>query len=73
VPSDYTGEEGSRATRRLLIDTERPTAIIYDNDVMAVAGLAVAQEMGLTVPGDCPSWPGTTLRCAASCTRRSRR
>ena len=52
VPSDYTGEEGSRATRRLLIDTERPTAIIYDNDVMAVAGLAVAQEMGLTVPGD---------------------
>jgi DNA-binding LacI/PurR family transcriptional regulator len=52
VPSDYTGEEGSRATRRLLIGAERPTAIIYDNDVMAVAGLAVAQEMGLSVPGD---------------------
>jgi DNA-binding LacI/PurR family transcriptional regulator len=52
VPSDYTGEEGSRATRRLLIGADRPTAIIYDNDVMAVAGLAVAQEMGLSVPGD---------------------
>jgi DNA-binding LacI/PurR family transcriptional regulator len=52
VPSDYTGEEGSRATRRLLIASDRPTAIIYDNDVMAVAGLAVAQEMGLSVPGD---------------------
>ena len=52
APSDYTGEEGGRATRRLLIGTERPTAIIYDNDVMAVAGLAVAQEMGLNVPGD---------------------
>ncbi len=52
TPSDYTGEEGGRATRRLLINAERPTAIIYDNDVMAVAGLAVAQEMGLTVPGD---------------------
>ena len=52
VPSDYTGEEGGRATRRLLINGERPTAIIYDNDVMAVAGLAVAQEMGLSVPGD---------------------
>jgi DNA-binding LacI/PurR family transcriptional regulator len=53
VPSDYTGEEGGRATRRLLIGgAERPTAIIYDNDVMAVAGLAVAQEMGLSVPGD---------------------
>jgi DNA-binding LacI/PurR family transcriptional regulator len=52
TPSDYTGEEGGRATRRLLSEAERPTAIIYDNDVMAVAGLAVAQEMGLTVPGD---------------------
>jgi DNA-binding LacI/PurR family transcriptional regulator len=52
TPSDYTGEEGGRATRRLLIGTERPTAIIYDNDVMAVAGLAVAQEMGLNVPAD---------------------
>jgi DNA-binding LacI/PurR family transcriptional regulator len=52
MPSDYTGEEGGRATRRLLIGAERPTAIIYDNDVMAVAGLAVAQEMGLSVPGD---------------------
>jgi DNA-binding LacI/PurR family transcriptional regulator len=52
VPSDYTGEEGGRATRRLLIGADRPTAIIFDNDVMAIAGLAVAQEMGLTVPGD---------------------
>ncbi|WP_328461712.1 LacI family transcriptional regulator [Actinoplanes sp. NBC_00393] len=52
LPADYTGEEGSRATRRLLIGGDRPTAIIYDNDVMAVAGLAVAQEMGLAVPGD---------------------
>lgn len=52
MPSDYTGEEGGRATRRLLINAERPTAIIYDNDVMAVAGLSVAQEMGLSVPGD---------------------
>ena len=52
VPSDYTGEEGGRATRRLLIGADRPTAIIYDNDVMAVAGLAVAQEMGLAVPAD---------------------
>jgi DNA-binding LacI/PurR family transcriptional regulator len=52
VSSDYTGEEGARATRRLLSAAQRPTAIIYDNDVMAIAGLAVAQEMGLAVPGD---------------------
>jgi DNA-binding LacI/PurR family transcriptional regulator len=52
VPSDFTGEDGARATRRLLSSGRRPTAAIYDNDVMAIAGLAVAQEMGLAVPGD---------------------
>ncbi len=51
VCTDYSGEEGGRATRRLLSALERPTAIIYDNDVMAIAGLGVAQEMGVTVPG----------------------
>ncbi|WP_428961554.1 LacI family DNA-binding transcriptional regulator [Micromonospora fluostatini] len=52
VWSDYTGEEGARATRRLLSSAGRPTAVIYDNDVMAIAGLSVAQEMGLAVPAD---------------------
>jgi DNA-binding LacI/PurR family transcriptional regulator len=52
VTSDYSGEEGARATRRLLSSTARPTAIVFDNDVMAIAGLGVAQEMGLSVPAD---------------------
>jgi DNA-binding LacI/PurR family transcriptional regulator len=52
VATDYSGEDGARATRRLLSSPTRPTAIIYDNDLMAIAGLAVAQEMGLSVPGD---------------------
>jgi DNA-binding LacI/PurR family transcriptional regulator len=52
VPADYTGEESARITRRLLSAAERPTAIMYDNDVMAVAGLAVAQEMGVAVPSE---------------------
>ncbi|GAA0434884.1 LacI family transcriptional regulator [Acrocarpospora corrugata] len=52
VHTDYTGEEGARATRRLLAAPHRPTAIVYDNDIMAVAGLSVAQEMRLTVPAD---------------------
>jgi DNA-binding LacI/PurR family transcriptional regulator len=53
VPSlhtDYSGEEGARAMRRLLSGTERPTAVVFDNDVMAVAALGVAQEMGIAVP-----------------------
>ncbi len=52
VSTDYTGEDGARATRRLLSSRPRPTAILYDNDVMAIAGLAVAGEMGFSVPTD---------------------
>ncbi|WP_371478818.1 LacI family DNA-binding transcriptional regulator [Kitasatospora sp. NBC_00315] len=52
VHTDYTGDEGARATRRLLIAAERPTAIVYDNDLMAVAGLGAAQELTLSVPQD---------------------
>jgi DNA-binding LacI/PurR family transcriptional regulator len=52
VHTDHTGEEGARATRRLLSLSPRPTALIYDNDIMAVAGLSVAQEMRLDVPGE---------------------
>jgi DNA-binding LacI/PurR family transcriptional regulator len=51
VHTDYSGEGGARATRRLLSAARRPTAILYDNDVMAVAALSVAQEMGVAVPG----------------------
>jgi DNA-binding LacI/PurR family transcriptional regulator len=52
VHTDYSGEDGARATRRLLSGATRPTAIIYDNDVMAVAALSVTQEMGIAVPGE---------------------
>jgi DNA-binding LacI/PurR family transcriptional regulator len=52
VQADYTGATAARITRRLLSSRTPPTAILYDNDVMAVAGLAVAQEMSRSVPGD---------------------
>ncbi|MEV8314629.1 LacI family DNA-binding transcriptional regulator [Streptomyces sp. NPDC059900] len=52
VHTDYSGDEGARATRGLLIAAERPSAIVYDNDIMAVAGLSVAQELNLDVPRD---------------------
>jgi DNA-binding LacI/PurR family transcriptional regulator len=52
VATDYTPESGARATRNLLSEPERPTAIIYDSAVLAVTGLGVAQHMGLAVPDD---------------------
>lgn len=52
VHADYTGDGGARATRRLLAHRDRPTALVYDNDLMAVAGLGVAAEMGISVPDE---------------------
>ncbi|GAA1194631.1 DNA-binding LacI/PurR family transcriptional regulator [Kitasatospora gansuensis] len=52
VETDYTAEEGAQATRALLSRRDRPTAILFDNDVMALAAINVAQEMGIAVPGE---------------------
>ncbi|MEW1913490.1 LacI family DNA-binding transcriptional regulator [Kitasatospora sp. NPDC085895] len=52
LPTDFSDAEGAAATRALLARRQRPTAIIYDSDVMAVAGLRVAAEMGVAVPDD---------------------
>ncbi|MFF3013914.1 LacI family DNA-binding transcriptional regulator [Streptomyces sp. NPDC057939] len=51
VTTDYSDTEGAAATRRLLARPRPPTALVYDNDVMAVAGSAVAAELGIAVPG----------------------
>ena len=60
INTDYTGEQGASATRALLSRRPAPTAIIYDNDVMAVAAVAVARAVrrslvlrGMGAPG---SW-----------------
>ncbi|MGX9348273.1 LacI family DNA-binding transcriptional regulator [Microbacterium sp. KNMS] len=52
VHTDYSPEDGARATRALLTSPHRPTALIFDNDVMAVAGLTVAMELGVRVPDE---------------------
>jgi len=52
VGADFTSLGGEAATRKLLELAEPPTAVVYDNDIMAVAGLGVAQEMGARVPED---------------------
>lgn len=52
VETDFSAAQGATATRRLLERADRPTAIVYSNDPMAIAGLGVAQRAGLDVPGD---------------------
>jgi DNA-binding LacI/PurR family transcriptional regulator len=50
--TDFSPEQGAAATRRLLALPDRPTAIVYANDPMAVAGIAVGHELGLDLPGE---------------------
>jgi len=50
IESDFTAAGGAAATRELLDLADPPTAIVYANDLMAVAGMAVAQERGFAVP-----------------------
>lgn len=51
-PTDATGEEAATATASLLTSSAPPTAIVYDTDLMAVAGLDVARRFGCLVPWD---------------------
>ncbi len=50
VAADYTAEGGARATGSLLRRRVRPTAVIYDNDLMAISGLGAAHRLGVEVP-----------------------
>jgi DNA-binding LacI/PurR family transcriptional regulator len=63
VECDYTGEHGADATRKLLLSARPPTAILYDNDLMALSGLSVAKQMGVDVPSELSvvAWDDSTL------------
>lgn len=63
VHTDFSGEAGAAATRELMANDSRPTAIIYDNDLMAVAGLSVVNGLGLKSPDDVTmvAWDDSTL------------
>lgn len=50
--ADFTAAAGAQATRALLAAEDRPTAIVYANDTMAIAGLTVAHELGFAPPRD---------------------
>ena len=49
---DFTAASGRARTAELLALPERPTAILYSNDTMAIAGLSYARSQGLSIPHD---------------------
>ncbi|HWS35575.1 MAG TPA: LacI family DNA-binding transcriptional regulator [Actinoplanes sp.] len=52
VGTDYSDEQGVSATRRLIEGPERPDAVVFDNEVLAVAGVRSLRGAGLSVPAD---------------------
>ncbi|SNS67153.1 transcriptional regulator, LacI family [Micrococcales bacterium KH10] len=54
IASDFTASGGSAATAQLLDlpKNERPTAIVFANDLMAASGMSYALNRGLRVPED---------------------
>ncbi|MFJ8074303.1 LacI family DNA-binding transcriptional regulator [Streptomyces sp. NPDC096176] len=63
VTTDYSDTEGAAVTRGVLTTGTQPTALVYDNDVMAAAGAAVVTGLGLSVPADVSivSWEDSVL------------
>lgn len=49
---DFTAGSGRDLTAELLAVPDRPTAILYANDTMAIAGYSYARAHGLGVPAD---------------------
>ncbi|MEQ0564087.1 LacI family DNA-binding transcriptional regulator [Amycolatopsis sp. NEAU-NG30] len=76
VHTGRTAEAGPGVTQRVLTGPRPPTALVCDTDVLAVAALAAARELGLAVPGDVSvvSWEDSPLcrlvRPALSAVRR---
>lgn len=72
---DWEVESGRELTRNLLLSSNRPDAIVAQNDTMATGALQAAQEMGLRVPEDVAivgfdntafcSWTSPTLTSVA--------
>lgn len=62
IAGDFDATSAGAATMRLLTAPQPPTAIIYDSDVMALAGMRVIAQLGLTIPGDVSvvSWEDST-------------
>lgn len=52
IEGDFGAASGATAMTRLLARRNRPTAVLFSNDQMAIAGASIAQAMGYSIPGD---------------------
>jgi DNA-binding LacI/PurR family transcriptional regulator len=52
VFTDYSPGEGARAAVELLRSEDPPSYLVFDSDIMALAGVSACHALGLSVPGD---------------------
>jgi DNA-binding LacI/PurR family transcriptional regulator len=52
LEGSYRYEDGAEMTRTVLARKKRPTALVLGNDLMAVAALRVAMDLGTAVPDE---------------------
>ncbi|MFI5690222.1 LacI family DNA-binding transcriptional regulator [Kribbella sp. NPDC051586] len=52
IEGSYRYDDGAELTRQLLADPDPPSAIVLGNDLMAVAALRVAMDLGTAVPAE---------------------
>ena len=71
VEADFSAGSGAEATHALLDLAEPPTAIVYANDLMAMAGhVRRALAVGSPCPATSPSPASTTWSCPRTSSRR---
>ena len=63
IEGSYAPGDARAAVQRLLAEPEQPTALIFSNDHMSVAGLKMLRELGRSVPGEFSvvSWDDSPL------------
>jgi len=49
-PADFSEDSAAHVTAELLSSADPPTAVIYDSDLMALAGVGVALQAGVRIP-----------------------
>jgi LacI family repressor for deo operon, udp, cdd, tsx, nupC, and nupG len=49
---DYSRASGAHALEALLEGDDRPTAVVFDSDLMALGGLDAARDLGIDIPGE---------------------
>ncbi|GAA4432130.1 LacI family DNA-binding transcriptional regulator [Georgenia halophila] len=52
IPTDFSHQEAAAATTHLVRQPDPPTAIVFDSDIEALAGVAALRDAGMSIPDD---------------------